>query len=183
MRLASSDGLTQLANRRRFDEYLVQQFWVAAREKELLSLILCDIDFFKLYNDTYGHQAGDECLRMVAKAIQRSAKRPADLVARYGGEEFAIILPQTNLKGALRVAKEIQIRVKDLQIPHIASEVSEYITLSVGIASLVPTHDLSPTELVAATDRALYQAKKTGRDRIEVFSESYLSQSILDFKF
>lgn len=183
LRLASSDGLTQLANRRRFDEYLIQQFWVAAREKEPLSLILADIDFFKPYNDTYGHQAGDECLRMVAKAIRRSAKRPADLVARYGGEEFAIILPHTNLKGALRVAKEIQLRVKDLQIPHIASEVSEYVTLSVGLTSFVPTHDLSPAELIAATDRALYQAKKTGRDRIEVFSESCFSQSILDFKF
>jgi len=171
-RLASSDGLTHLANRRRFDEYLLQQLLILAREKQPLSLILCDIDFFKSYNDTYGHQAGDECLRLVAKAIQRAVKRPADLVARYGGEEFAVILPNTDLKGALRVAKEIQIRVKDLQIPHFASEVSDCITLSAGVACLIPTADISSKELIAGAERALYQAKNLGRDRIVMCSES-----------
>ncbi|MBD2181359.1 diguanylate cyclase [Planktothrix sp. FACHB-1355] len=175
-RLASSDGLTHLANRRKFDEYLMQQLLILAREKQPLSLILCDIDSFKTYNDTYGHQAGDECLRLVAKAIQRAVKRPADLVARYGGEEFAVILPNTDLKGGLRVAKEIQIRVKDLQIPHTASSVSDTITLSAGLACVIPTADVSPNELVATADRALYQAKKWGRDRIVMYSESCLSQ-------
>lgn len=163
--LATLDGLTQVANRRRFDEYLEQEWRRAIREQASLSLILCDIDFFKRYNDTYGHQAGDDCLRAVANAIRQAVKRSGDLVARYGGEEFAVILPHTEALGALRVAEEIQAYVKALQIPHVNSLVTPYITLSLGVATLVPGNESSPAVLISSADQALYQAKAQGRDR------------------
>lgn len=163
--LATIDGLTQLANRRRFDEYIQQQWNQLAREQKPLSLILCDIDSFKRYNDTYGHPAGDGCLVKIAQAIKRSVKRPADLVTRYGGEEFAIILPNTDQTGAVYVAITVQNQVRQLQLDHIASDVGNYVTVSIGIASTVPSHNSSPQELIAAADLALYQAKQQGRDR------------------
>jgi diguanylate cyclase (GGDEF)-like protein len=165
-KLAIIDSLTQVANRRWFDEYLTQEWRRMTREKQPLSLILCDIDFFKHYNDTYGHQAGDECLIQVAKAITAAAKRPGDLVARYGGEEFAVILPNTPPQGGVRVAEEIQAIVKQMQLPHPDSQVSQCITLSLGIAGTIPTLDLNANILVTAADRALYRAKKEGRDRL-----------------
>lgn len=116
---ANIDSLTQIANRRRFDEYITQEWSRCAREREYLSLILCDVDYFKAYNDTYGHQAGDNCLHEVAKAIERAVKRPADVAFRYGGEEFAIILPHTEGKGAIKVAEDIYQQIQDLQIPHV----------------------------------------------------------------
>jgi diguanylate cyclase (GGDEF)-like protein len=164
-RLAVLDGLTQLANRRCFDEYLNSEWQRLAREQAPLSLILGDIDFFKPYNDTYGHQAGDECLRAVASAIQRTVKRSADLVARYGGEEFAIILPNTMAEGAIQVAEKIRAEVKALAIAHVNSPTSQQITVSLGIASVIPTPESSPATLIAAADTALYQAKAAGRDR------------------
>jgi diguanylate cyclase (GGDEF)-like protein len=164
-RLVSVDGLTQVANRRRFDEYLQQQWQQMQREKLSLSLILCDIDFFKLYNDTYGHQAGDDCLRQVANVIQRSAKRSVDLAARYGGEEFAVILPNTNLRGAIQVSKEIQAKVNALLIPHSSSQVSPQITVSLGISSMVPIPSSIGAMLITTADKALYQAKAEGRNR------------------
>ncbi|MGB5900637.1 MAG: CHASE2 domain-containing protein [Geitlerinemataceae cyanobacterium] len=163
-RLVSLDSLTQIANRRRFDEYLSQEWQRGVREQLPLSLILCDVDYFKLYNDTYGHQAGDRCLYAVAQAIDRSVKRPADLVARYGGEEFAIILPNTDAQGALQVAQLIQKEVQQLCIPHQSSQVSQFVTLSLGITRQIPHLDRSPEALLAATDRSLYQAKKLGRN-------------------
>ncbi|MGK7877628.1 MAG: diguanylate cyclase [Xenococcaceae cyanobacterium] len=163
-RLAIIDGLTQVANRRRFDEYLNQEWRRLAREQVPLSLILCDVDFFKRYNDTYGHQAGDDCLRAVAQAISRVVKRPADLVARYGGEEFAVILPNTNAEGAVKVAEMIWLEVQCLQIAHCQSDVSEYVTLSLGVSSKVPTQEVSSKVLIAAADKALYEAKEQGRD-------------------
>jgi diguanylate cyclase (GGDEF)-like protein len=165
-RLASSDGLTQIANRRRFDEYLDQEWQRMAREGAPLSLILCDIDFFKTYNDTYGHQAGDNCLQQVAQAISFAVKRPADLVARYGGEEFAVILPHTDAQGAAQIAEKIRSQVQVLQIAHAGSQVSQYITLSLGVASTVLFHESSPAVLIAAADKSLYQAKAEGRDRV-----------------
>jgi diguanylate cyclase (GGDEF)-like protein len=165
-KLAIIDSLTQVANRRWFDEYLAQEWRRMTREKQPLSLILCDIDFFKHYNDTYGHQAGDECLIRVAKAIAAAVKRPGDLVARYGGEEFAVILPNTPPQGGARVAEEIQAIVKQMQLPHPDSQVSQYITLSLGIAGTIPTLDINANILVTAADRALYRAKKEGRDRL-----------------
>lgn len=165
-RLASVDGLTQIANRRCFDESFDKEWRRMAREEIPLSLIMCDIDFFKNYNDTYGHQAGDECLRQVASAINRVLKRPADLVARYGGEEFAIILPNTTAEGAFQVAETIRLEVKALKIRHINSPISEYVTLSLGIATAQPWQDGSSETLIAAADQALYQAKAEGRDRV-----------------
>ncbi|MEB3338835.1 MAG: diguanylate cyclase [Leptolyngbyaceae bacterium] len=167
-RLASLDGLTQVANRRRFDEYLAQEWRRSLREQQPLSLILCDVDYFKAYNDHYGHQGGDCCLQQIAKAMGQVAGRPADLVARYGGEEFAVILPNTEGEGATRVAEAVRDRIQKLQLLHDQSPVSAYVTLSLGISSVVPTPDLSPEDLIAAADRALYQAKKQGRDRIVV---------------
>ncbi len=163
--LSTLDGLTGVANRRQFDEYLSQEWQRMAREQLPLSLILCDVDFFKRYNDYYGHQAGDDCLQRIAQAMSRALKRPADLVARYGGEEFGIILPNTNADGAVQVAETIRIEVQRLKIAHACSSVSEYITLSQGVSSTVPTQKFSPEALVATADRALYEAKEQGRDR------------------
>lgn len=162
--LASSDSLTRLANRRRFDTYLNQEWRRMGREQAPLSLILCDLDCFKMFNDTYGHLAGDECLRQVAQAIVQTVNRPADLVARYGGEEFAVILPNTTLEGAMRVAENIRHAVRDLAIAHANSPVDPYVTLSLGVTSIIPTADLSLSRLVAVADHGLYQAKASGRD-------------------
>lgn len=164
-RLASLDGLTGVANRRRFDEYLDTEWQLMAREKLPLSLILCDIDFFKKYNDTYGHQAGDACLRQVADALRFCARRSLDLVARYGGEEFVVILPNTTVSVAAQIAEEMRSVVNALQIPHVQSAVSEHVTLSLGIACMTPTLNTSPAMLIAAADAALYQAKAAGRNR------------------
>ncbi|MFB2923637.1 PAS domain S-box protein [Aerosakkonema funiforme] len=164
-RLACLDGLTQVANRRGFDEYLHREWRRLTREQLPLALILCDIDFFKQYNDTYGHQAGDDCLKQVANAIKQAVRRPADLVARYGGEEFAVILPNTKAEGALVVAEEIRDRVRSQQIPHANSGISPYVTISLGIAVTVPTLQTSPERLIHVADLGLYEAKYQGRDR------------------
>lgn len=163
-RLASLDGLTGVANRRRFDEYLDVEWRRLAREKLPLSLILCDIDFFKKYNDTYGHQAGDACLRRVADALRFCARRSVDLVARYGGEEFAVILPNTTDVGASLVAEEIRTVVNALEIAHAQSAVSEHVTLSLGVACMQPTLSSPPSILIAVADAALYKAKAAGRN-------------------
>jgi len=168
--LAARDGLTQLANRRRFDEYLEQEWRRLSREKAPLSLILCDIDFFKSYNDTYGHLAGDFCLRQVASAILSAVKRPADLAARYGGEEFAAILPNTLAAGAMQLAEAIRHKIHQLAIAHANSPVSHYISVSLGVASIVPSRHILPATLIGAADDALYQAKAQGRNRT-VFQE------------
>ena len=165
-RLATVDSLTGVANRRRFDTYLQREWRRMAREKQTLSLILGDVDYFKLYNDKYGHPRGDDCLSEVAGAISSTVKRPADLVARYGGEEFAVILPNTSAQGAVNVAESIRVAVKQLKIKHALSTVSPYVSLTLGIASMIPKLELSPESLVAAADKALYEAKTQGRDRI-----------------
>lgn len=168
-RLATSDELTQLANRRRFDQYLETEWRRQLREQTPLSLILCDIDYFKSYNDTYGHPGGDECLRQVARAIGDAVHRPADLVARYGGEEFAVILPNTKIQGAVQVAERIGFKIAALRLPHAGSQVSQYVTLSLGVASVVPASESGAEILIAASDQALYQAKRLGRDRIQLY--------------
>lgn len=163
-RLATLDGLTQVANRRCFDEYLSLEWLRLRREKAFLSFILCDVDYFKLYNDTYGHLAGDSCLKQVAQTISNTLKRPADLVARYGGEEFAIILPNTCIEGAIHVAELVQQNIKQLHIIHSQSSVSEYVTLSMGVSCVIPQLDLTPNQLIDVTDEALYAAKAQGRN-------------------
>jgi diguanylate cyclase (GGDEF)-like protein/PAS domain S-box-containing protein len=168
--LSSIDSLTKVANRRKFDEYIQNEWRRLAREQAPLSLILCDIDHFKLYNDTYGHQAGDYCLQMVAKAIAKAVKRPADLVCRYGGEEFAVILPNTNLEGTEYVAEQIRLQIEALEIPHINSPTDLYITLSLGIASCIPDKRHNFSSLIFSADTALYRAKSLGRNRVVKFN-------------
>ena len=164
--LAILDGLTGVANRRYFDQVLNNEWNRLARETKPLSLILCDIDYFKIYNDTYGHPEGDSCLKKVAHTLQQATKRAADLVARYGGEEFAVILPDTDARGALFVADNIRQKLNQQKIPHLGSSVSPYVTISIGIATTIPTCDRNASTLVATTDRALYQAKEQGRNQI-----------------
>lgn len=164
-RLATLDGLTQVANRRRFDEYLTKVWQILVRERLPLSLLMCDVDFFKRYNDSKGHQAGDECLQKVAQAMKHTVKRPADLVARYGGEEFVVVLPNTHAEGALVVAQKIQQTIAALALIHPESTISQYITLSIGVSCTIPSQQISPEALIAAADRALYQAKQLGRNR------------------
>ncbi|NET27208.1 PAS domain S-box protein [Okeania sp. SIO1I7] len=164
--LATLDGLTKIANRRCFDRYLEKEWLRMGREKKPLSLIMCDIDFFKKYNDTYGHQKGDECLQQVAKAISKVVKRSTDLVARYGGEEFAIILPNTNLEGAIHIANIVQQEVYKLQIPHRNSPIYQQVTLSLGVSSMIAFPEATYKSLIAAADRALYQAKQRGRNQV-----------------
>ena len=166
--IALVDGLTQIANRRRFDEVLAQEWKRLSRDKKPLSLLIADIDFFKKYNDHYGHQAGDDCLRQVGKALASTALRPADLVARYGGEEFALILPEADLEGALHVGDRVLGGIAELAVEHLQSDISEIVTISVGAASLIPLHDQSPAELIALADKALYQSKSEGRNRVTV---------------
>jgi diguanylate cyclase (GGDEF)-like protein len=167
-RLAYLDGLTQIANRRKFDERLSQEWRRLKRDQLPLSLILCDVDYFKQYNDSYGHQVGDDCLYKVAYVLAIAARRPPDLAARYGGEEFAVLLPNTSLEGAVEVAKKIQVQIKALQLPHQRSGVSQYVTVSFGVASMIPAETKTPEQFLAQVDRALYQAKVEGRDRIAV---------------
>ncbi len=164
-RLSASDGLTGIANRRYFDDAIAREWRRARRNGGSLALMMCDVDHFKKFNDTYGHQAGDECLRRVAGAIATSLERGSDMAARYGGEEFVVVLPETPLGGALIVAEKIRHAVHALQIPHAASSHSR-VTLSIGLAATVPKLDDSCDSLIAAADRALYDAKNRGRDRV-----------------
>jgi diguanylate cyclase (GGDEF)-like protein len=173
-RLANIDGLTQVANRRYFDHYLEQEWQRLMREQEPLTLVLCDVDHFKLYNDTHGHQAGDRCLQQIVQVLTQKVQRPADLVARYGGEEFAIILPSTDTNGATHVAQQIIAIFQEMRIPHSASE-KKQITISIGIATTIPSSENTPQSLIGATDRALYAAKAKGRDCYYVATDPILS--------
>lgn len=163
--LSVMDSLTQIANRRKFDQYIAQEWIRLSREQSPLALILCDIDYFKLYNDTYGHPAGDRCLVEVAQAISKVTKRPSDLVARYGGEEFVLVLPQTPIAGAKYLAQQIRLQVQSLKIPHLRSSVDLYVTISLGVSSCLPHPDFDFEVLVAAADQGLYQAKERGRNQ------------------
>lgn len=164
--LSFCDGLTNVANRRRFDEYLATSWDFACRESSPLSLILLDIDHFKQFNDTFGHQAGDECLKRVSQALQSSLKRKIDLLARYGGEEFGCILPKTNLHGTLLIAERFRESILDLQISRDRSSDSGCLTVSQGAATIVPGSGSSPGALIKAADEALFKSKQEGRDRI-----------------
>lgn len=178
-RLATLDGLTQVANRRHFNEYLELQWREALREQTPLSLILCDVDHFKNYNDHYGHLAGDDCLKTVARTLGEMIQRPDDLMARYGGEEFAMILPRTNLTGAAYIAESIRQRVFGLQLAHGSSATADVVTLSLGVASIVPTSvSQSSQQLINQADQALYRAKEAGRNRIALDGLASIRSSV-----
>ena len=164
--LANLDSLTKLANRRGFDDYMQREWERMQRIRAPLSLIMCDVDFFKNYNDRYFHPIGDKCLIEVATAMRNTVRRTGDLVARYGGEEFAIVLPNTNALGAVSVAENIRSAIKNLQIIHEASSVCPYVTISVGVSTIIPTQENDFQTLIHAADRALYQSKSQGRDRV-----------------
>jgi diguanylate cyclase (GGDEF)-like protein len=170
-RMVLLDGLTQVANRRCFDEYLQQQWTLLTRLQQPLSLILADVDEFKRYNDRYGHLAGDDCLKQIAQSIRLALKRPTDLVARYGGEEFAIVLPLTDINGVSQVAETITEVIAQIKIPHVTSPTSDRVTLSLGISSMVPQVGLSLETLIATADNALYQAKQEGRNRYCIYGQ------------
>lgn len=164
--LSQQDGLTGIANRRTFDHRLALQFSDVARRKAPLSVVICDVDHFKAYNDRYGHPAGDQCLRKIADVLARNCKRATDLYARYGGEEFALILPETPVEGALRVAEAIRAELVTLAIVHEASPTSGVVTLSAGVATYAADRDRDGQSLVVRADQALYRAKELGRNRV-----------------
>ena len=170
--LSYLDGLTGIANRRRFDEYLMQEWERARYNDRPLSLILCDIDSFKAYNDTYGHLKGDECLKQVANALKKAVRRTKDLIARYGGEEFVMILPETGVDGAAFVAETLRSAVEALGIDQVNSQVSDSVTISVGVSTVFPHLNISPEELILAADKALYQAKQEGRNCVRCIKGS-----------
>lgn len=164
-RLSSLDGLTGIANRRSCDEFLEKEWRRAVRDAKPFSVIMIDIDFFKPFNDTYGHLAGDECLKAVAKTLHDLVKRPGDIICRYGGEEFIVLLPGTGLDGTVVVAEAMRAAIAALRVNNEASSVCDYITISLGAASGIPEMHKSAKDLIIAADRALYKAKKEGRNR------------------
>jgi diguanylate cyclase (GGDEF)-like protein len=168
--LCSIDGLTCIPNRRRFDETLQQEWSRCSRTSQPIALIMVDIDFFKAYNDTYGHVAGDECLKMVAQTLHCALRRPGDLAARYGGEEFVVLLPETHLDGAIRVAELLRQEIAELAMPHPRSTAADQLTVSMGVAGTMPSPGTLPGALVTAADKALYEAKKSGKNRIVEFT-------------
>lgn len=163
--LSFIDGLTGVANRRHFEEMLVLKWQEAIREQKPLSLIMIDIDFFKKYNDTYGHLKGDDCLKKVANQVNK-ALRNSDLLARYGGEEFSILLPNAVLTQGLIIAENARKMVLNLGIPHEASDINQFVTVSVGVSSIYPTNELHPEKLVLTADKALYLSKDKGRNQV-----------------
>jgi diguanylate cyclase (GGDEF)-like protein len=166
-RLASRDGLTGIANRRHFDEILERETRRCVREQQPLSLILCDIDGFKRYNDTYGHTRGDDSLKRVAQAVEHTFRRAGDLAARYGGEEFAIILPGIEARRAWLFAERLRRKILRLAIPNSVSTIADRITISAGVATALPGRIYAVEELIHAADVALYRAKGNGRNRVE----------------
>jgi diguanylate cyclase (GGDEF)-like protein len=164
--LALLDGLTGVANRRKFDEELARSWLQSLREQAELSVIMIDVDYFKRYNDHYGHLQGDSCLQAVAGALEAAINRPYDLLARYGGEEFACVLPNTLLKDAVMVAERMRANVQALQLEHLGSDIGQFVTVSLGVAAITANHSLAPQVLVEEADRQLYQAKQAGRARV-----------------
>jgi diguanylate cyclase (GGDEF)-like protein len=169
--LANTDGLTNIANRRRFDKTLENEISRCARQNQPVSLIICDIDYFKLYNDNYGHQQGDEVLKLVADKLNTLCKRQGDLAARYGGEEFALILPATDSEHSTNFATLIKNEIAKLAIEHSHSKISKYLTLSIGFHTITPNKNTTPGSIIDKADKALYKAKEAGRNKIAQFSQ------------
>ncbi len=166
---ATTDKVTGIANRYRLEDFIQREWGNAIRNQISVSVIMIDIDHFKQYNDTYGHQAGDRCLRQVAQTINNSIRRPKDLAARYGGEEFIVVLSDVSPDGAITVAENIRSQVKALAIPHATAKVRDYVTISLGVSNTIPTINSQPEGLILAADKALYLAKQKGRDRVEMY--------------
>ena len=173
-RLSCLDGLTGIANHRHFEEVLDLEWRRARRAGTVLSLIMIDTDFFKAFNDTYGHQRGDDCLKQVAAALHQTLNRAGDLVARYGGEEFIIILPETNAPGAATIAEALRASVAALEIPHESSPTDKIVTISLGVVTGFPEEDFSAASLITAADGAMYQAKREGRNRVSISETAML---------
>lgn len=171
-RLMNSDGLTGLSNRRHFDEYLEMEWRRALREQTPMSLLMIDVDFFKSFNDNFGHVAGDDALRRVAEALRSCCSRSTDLPARYGGEEFAMVLPSTSAGGARLLAEKVRRAVTDLGIPHDKPEPGSVLTTSLGVATLVPRAGQTSLQLVNLADRGLYMAKQAGRDQVGLVNDT-----------
>jgi len=165
--ISRKDGLTGLSNRRHFDEALAAELLRAQRNSQRLSLILIDIDYFKDFNDTYGHVAGDNCLKQLSRLIEEKAKRTGDVAARYGGDEIAVILPNTDATNAQRIAATILENVRSLCLPHEASSVADIVTVSAGVATTMPSRDTAPSDIIELADTALYKAKDKGRNQVE----------------
>lgn len=163
--MAMLDGLTGIANRRRFDDFLAVEWKRAGRNKTPLSVILMDIDFFKPFNDNYGHASGDRCLKQVAQALSDSLVRPADLIARYGGEEFVCVLPETGGEGALKIANKLLEAVRAERVPHEYSVVSDIVTMSLGCITVEADQDMTPDRIIEEVDKLLYRSKEGGRNR------------------
>jgi diguanylate cyclase (GGDEF)-like protein len=170
-KLAITDGLTGIANRRYFDDQLAHEWTRARRLNQTLAIAMIDVDWFKKYNDHYGHQGGDDCLQQVANVLSNVAKRDSDFVARYGGEEFAIILPMTQAENALELSKNICLALSNLELPHVLSDFG-HVTLSVGVAVGCPKQNTTPRNLLLNADKALYTAKENGRNRAVLFVET-----------
>ncbi len=164
--LSTTDELTQIPNRRRFREFLAHEWRRAVRKQTSISLILLDIDYFKYYNDTYGHQGGDQCLKSVALAMNERIKRTTDIFARYGGEEFVAVLPETPIKGAMRVAEDLRLTVEKLKLENVKSDLGGIVTMSIGVAHLIPENAMEEQYIIEMADRALYEAKARGRNRV-----------------
>ena len=167
-RLMNSDGLTGLSNRRHFDEYIELEWRRSLREQSQMSLLMIDVDYFKTFNDTFGHLEGDEALRKVATAIRDASARPSDLPARYGGEEFALVLPNTSPGGARLVAEKLRMTVQALKIPHISPTEGSSLTISIGLSTITPTAGSHCRELISAADKGLYLAKNNGRNQVGI---------------
>ncbi|MGB1879978.1 MAG: diguanylate cyclase domain-containing protein [Gammaproteobacteria bacterium] len=179
-KLSALDGLTGIANRRRFDQTLQREWSRALRSQKPLALVLGDIDYFKEYNDRYGHQAGDAALRQLAQLLERSARRGGDLAARYGGEEFTLLMPETTLSQAVKMADLVRESLQQLGVPHDASKAAHVLTASFGVTAMVPTEESSPTQLVKAADEALYAAKAQGRNIVQTSDGSSNGSGVLD---
>lgn len=170
-KLSTLDGLTGIGNRRFFDEYSEKEWKRAQRDQNSFSVVMIDLDCFKFYNDTYGHQRGDACLKEVAEVIKNAMKRPADMAARYGGEEFVLVLPETNEKGAVRLAEKLRQQVMDLKLEHENNSCANEVTISLGVATGIPKPGKLFSDLLAQADKALFQAKRSGRNRTLFFEK------------
>lgn len=169
--ISNSDGLTGLSNRRHFDEYLNAEWRRAMREQSCLSVLMVDVDNFKSFNDHYGHLEGDQVLRSIGETLRKVCQRPADLVARFGGEEFSVVLPATDPAGARDVGERMRAAVEGLAVPHVGATTGPVVTVSIGMASVTPTAETSPTGLLKRADEGLYKAKRNGRNRVAAFDD------------